>query len=93
MHSPGLSLGSCYQYHFCRDKHVFVMTEHVFCLEKGMLASTKLLSRQNCACRDKIFGRGKPLVVANVMTNILLSQEKMSFVATNTLVVTKVSLW
>ena len=86
--------GSCYKYHFCCDKHLFVMTEHVFCRDKGMpLASTTLLSQQNYVCRDKIFCRGKPLVVANLMTNILLSQEKMCFVAKNTFVVTKVSLW
>ena len=39
---------------FCRYKHVFVETKHVFCRDKSMLAVTKLLSRQNHVCRDKI---------------------------------------
>ena len=33
----------------------FVMTKQIFCHNKSMLAATKLLSRQNYVCRDKIF--------------------------------------
>ena len=41
--------GSCYKYHFCRDKkHVFVASKHVFCRDKSVLVATKL-------CCDKIF--------------------------------------
>ena len=47
--------GSCYKYHFCRDKSFvstnrFVATKHVFCHDKSML-----LLRQNYVCHDKIF--------------------------------------
>jgi len=34
---------------------VFVATKHIFCHDKSMLAATKLLSRQNYVCCDKIF--------------------------------------
>ena len=33
--------GSCHKYNFCRDKHVFVATKHVFSHDKSMLAATK----------------------------------------------------
>ena len=40
--------GSCYKYHFCRDKkHVFVASKHVFCRDKSML-------RQNIFVTTKI---------------------------------------
>ena len=63
---------------------IFVVTKHVFCRDKSMLAATKLrLSRQLClfftfvatniSC-DKSF----------VATSILLSRQKTCFVATNT---------
>ena len=45
-----ISGGSCRKYNFCRDKHVchdkhvFVTTKHVFCCDKSMLATIKLLS-------------------------------------------------
>ena len=52
---------------FCSDKHVLIMTKHVFCCHTSMLAVLKLLwqqtwfcheqnwllSRQTCVCRDK----------------------------------------
>ena len=31
----------------CCDKHMFVMTKHIFCHDKSMLAMTKLLLQQN----------------------------------------------
>ena len=64
------------QAYFCRDKHVLVVTKHIFCHDKSMLlhpfVTTKVLSRQ-------IF----------VATNIILSQQnfcrdKLTFVVTNT---------
>ena len=64
---------------FCRDKHVFVATIHVFWREKSMLivkkslVSTKTcLSGQNIFCRDKCF----------VATSNLLSKQRTCFVAT-----------
>ena len=27
--------GSFHKYHFCRDKHVFVSTKHIFCRDKN----------------------------------------------------------
>ena len=32
---------------------IFVATKHVFCYDKSRLATTKLLSHQNCVCWDK----------------------------------------
>ena len=46
---------SCYKYHFCRDKHVFVATKHVFCRNRSMLVVKKLLSQQTYFCHDKTF--------------------------------------
>ena len=77
--------GSCHKYHFCCNKsfvmtHTFVMTKHVFSLDKSMLVVTKLCSfRQNYVCCDKRF------VITNtfVTTSILLSWEKTCFVMTN----------
>ena len=40
---------SCHKYHFCCDKHVFVVTKHVFCCDKSMLAATK-----DVFCRNKL---------------------------------------
>ena len=37
------------------NKHVFVMTKHVFCHDKSMLGVTKLLLWQNYVCHDKSF--------------------------------------
>ena len=36
--------GSRHQYHFCRDKHVFVTTKRIFCRDKCMHVATKLLT-------------------------------------------------
>ena len=55
---------------FCRDKHGFMTTEHVFCRDKSMLVVTKVLSRKNYVCRDKTF----------VATHIC--RDKQNFVAT-----------
>ena len=41
------------QQNFCFDKHVFVMTKHIFCHNKSMLVATKLLSWQTYLCHDK----------------------------------------
>ena len=40
---------------FCHNKHVFVMTNHVFCCDKNMLAATKLLLQQNYFVTTKLF--------------------------------------
>ena len=41
--------GNCHKYYFCHDKHVFVVTKHVFCCDKSMLVFvvTKIF------CHDK----------------------------------------
>ena len=49
--------GSCRKYDFWRDKHVFVATKSVLCLDKSILVATKHLLRLNYVCRDKIFCR------------------------------------
>ena len=41
--------GSCNKYHFCRDK------TRLLPRKKNILTATKLLSRQNYVCRDKMF--------------------------------------
>ena len=59
--------GSCHKYHFCCDKHMFVVTKHIFCRDKNMLVMTNMpnmcLSQQNLSqqtfvvtncCHDKI---------------------------------------
>ena len=46
---------SCYKYRFCRDKHMFVATKHVFCYNRSMLVVKKLLSQQTYFCHDKTF--------------------------------------
>ena len=39
---------------FCRCKHVLVMTKHVFCHDKSMLAVTNIiLLQQKFFCHDK----------------------------------------
>ena len=45
-HMSDVIKGSCHKYHFCRDKHVFVvtkMTKCIFCCDKSMLVVTKVL--------------------------------------------------
>ena len=50
--------GSRHKYHFCRgktfcrEKHVFVTTKHVFYRDKSILVTTKLLLRHNYVCRS-----------------------------------------
>ena len=41
--------GSCRKYRFCRDKHGFVATKHIFRRVKILLVATNLF------CRDKLF--------------------------------------
>ena len=41
------------QAYFCPEKHVFVATKLVFCLDKSMLVGTKHLSKKGVFCRDK----------------------------------------
>ena len=43
--------------YFCHNKHGFVMTKHVFCLNKSMLVEKKLLSQETCVCCDKYLSR------------------------------------
>ena len=70
----------------CRDKTGLLSQQNrSFVAIKSMLVATKLLSRQIRVCRDKYlsqqFCRDKHHFVA---TSILLSQQKTSFVMTNT---------
>ena len=64
---------------FCHNKHMFVMTKHIFCCEKSMFAKTKCLSWQNYVCYDKIFlsqqNFGCKFFV--VVTNTCLLQQKI----------------
>ena len=39
----------------CHDKHMFVMTKHIFCCNISMFTVTKHLLQQNYVCCDKIF--------------------------------------
>ena len=48
--------GSCHEYHFCRGKHVFVATKHVFCHDKSMLVAITFFSTKYI-CRDKYLSR------------------------------------
>ena len=41
----------CHDKCACHDKHVFVMTKHVFCHDKSMLIATKLVMTN--ICHDK----------------------------------------
>ena len=43
------------QAHFCRDKHVFVATKHIFCHNKSMLVTTKLVTTNTCLVSRQIF--------------------------------------
>ena len=45
---------ACHEAYFCRDKHMFVATKHVFWRDKSMLVMTKLLLHMtNTFCQDK----------------------------------------
>ena len=57
---------------------IFVVTKHVFCRNKSMLAVTKLLSRQNYVCHSKIFFAQTCVChdKSFVATGILLSWQK-----------------
>ena len=82
----------CHNKHvfFWRDKHMFVVTKHVFCHNKSMLVVTKIF------CHDKH---------NFVATNIILSWQKFChdkhtlamtkdmFVVTSTFIATKLYLW
>ena len=58
---------------FCLDKYVFDEAKHVFCRDKSMLATTKLLSRQKYAC----LSRQKVILVA-ALDNDQLQQRDYS---------------
>ena len=60
--------GNCHQYHFCRDKHVFVETKPIFCRDKS-----HLLSRQKFACRDKKWYLSQQNIFVN--KSLLLSRQ------------------
>ena len=70
---PDIIGGSCHKYHFCRDKHVFFATKHVFfCFFLFFVATKVCLPQQKC--RDKItfvptkyFCRDKHVFVATKM--------------------------
>jgi len=84
--------GSCHKYQFvatkvltrqtrvCRDKHVFVMTKHVFCRDKSKFVATKLSSWQNYVCRDK-----NDTCIIFVMTKDVFRRDKHVFVTTKKL--------
>ena len=70
--------GSCNKYHFCRDKHTFVASKHVFCLDKSMLVAT------NSFCPDKY---------TFVATKDVFCRDKHMFVATKHLSRQNLYLW
>ena len=84
--------GSCHEYHFCSNKHVFVAQTCV-CHDKCFVMKCVLLSQQKFCCNRIMF------VTTNccnkhvfVMTHILLSQQKMFCRSKHVFVVTKMCL-
>ena len=43
------------QMHVCGDKHLFVMTKHIFCCDKSMLVATTNVYVMTNICRDQSF--------------------------------------
>ena len=41
-------VGLSWQAHFCCEKHVFVMTKHIFCPDKSMLVATTFITTNMC---------------------------------------------
>ena len=79
--------GSCYNYCFCRDKHVFGTTVHIFCRDKSMLLMTKVLLRQIFVATNTILSRqnlcrNKHVFVA---TKHIFCHDKNTIVAINVL--------
>ena len=62
---PLVSFFSLWQ-KFCRDKHVFVETKHVFCHDKSMLAAIIIMfvMTKDVFCYDKTFVMTKMMLVA-----------------------------
>ena len=50
--------GSCHKYYFVATNTSLVSTKHVFCRDKSILLTTKVLSRQN-VCHDKYLSKQK----------------------------------
>ena len=68
-----------WQAYFRRDKHVFVTTNYVFCHDKSMLVSIKLLSQQTRVCRDKYFP-GNFFVATKILSRqTILSRQRFLF--------------
>ena len=79
--------GSCYKYHFCRDKS-FVMTNTSFVATNVLLRQTSLLSRQEYFCRDKSMLVETKLLPQQtdicgnkrfIATNMIVSRQKTCF--------------
>ena len=63
--------GSCHKYNFCCDnKHMFVVTKHVFCHDKSMLVVTKLCDKHIFVMTKDLFIVTNTFVTTN--TELLL---------------------
>ena len=87
---------SCHKYHFCHNKHVFVVTKHLFgvtkvCLsrktllwcDKNMFVATNLLSRQIFIRTNMCLSRQKWYLHNFVATKAVICCDKHAFVTKN----------